>query len=110
MRHGLVQCILTGLKATAALLLPSAAIDTHLYGRLVLAFLNILLYNASASSGSGAQLYGVEPWHFYLHNLALNFNAALPAALLAPPLLAMPRRPARSAFLPTPPRTRPPTA
>ena len=75
------------LCAAAALIVPSAALDSWLYGRPILAFLNILLYNSSASSGAGAQLYGVEPWHYYLQNLALNFNAALLAALAAPPLL-----------------------
>lgn len=35
---------------------------------------------------------GVEPWHFYLHNLALNFNAVLPLALLSPILLVLPCR------------------
>jgi len=78
-----------GLSATLALVLPSAAFDSYMYGRSVLAFLNILLYNSSASSGSGAQLYGVEPWHFYLHNLALNFNGTLLAAMLAPPVLVL---------------------
>jgi alpha-1,2-mannosyltransferase len=29
-------------------------------------------------------LYGVEPWHYYLANLTLNFNIVFPFALLAP--------------------------
>ena len=86
---GLLRCVKAGAAATLALVLPSAAFDSYMYGRSVLAFLNILLYNSSASSGSGAQLYGVEPWHFYLHNLALNFNGTLLAALLAPPILVL---------------------
>jgi alpha-1,2-mannosyltransferase len=31
-----------------------------------------------------SELYGTEPWHWYLQNLALNFGPALPLALLAP--------------------------
>lgn len=89
---GFLACVKTGLKATVALVIPSAILDSYMYGRPVLAFLNILLYNSSAEDGAGAQLYGVEPWHFYLHNLALNHNAALPAALIAPLLLALPLR------------------
>ena len=84
---GPVRFLRHAASAAAALILPSAAMDSFLYGRPVLAFLNILLYNKSASEGSGSQLYGIEPWHYYLHNLALNFNAALPAALAAPLLL-----------------------
>lgn len=84
---GLLPFVKHALSAAAALLLPSAALDSYLYGRFVLAFLNILLYNSSAASGAGAQLYGVEPWHYYVQNLTLNFNVALPAALLTPLIL-----------------------
>lgn len=38
-------------------------------------------------SAPSSQLYGVEPWHFYLSNLSLNFNLALPAFLISPLLL-----------------------
>jgi alpha-1,2-mannosyltransferase len=34
----------------------------------------MIFYNALGGSGGGAHLYGVEPWSFYLKNLALNFN------------------------------------
>ena len=87
---GLLAFLLRSAAAAAALLGPAALVDSWLYGRLVIAPLNILLYNRSAATGSGSQLYGVEAWHFYLQNLALNLNALLPAALLALPLLAVP--------------------
>ena len=87
---GLLAFVLRSAAAAAALLGPAALVDSWLYGRLVIAPLNILLYNRSAATGSGSQLYGVEAWHFYLQNLALNLNALLPAALLALPLLAVP--------------------
>ena len=88
---GLFPFLSHALKALCALVIPSALFDSHLYGRPVVAFLNILLYNSSAKQGAGAQLYGVEPWYYYLHNLALNFNVALPAALAAPLLLLLSR-------------------
>ena len=86
---GVVPFFREAATAFLVFVLPSALFDSYMYGRPVLAFLNILLYNSSADKGSGAQLYGVEPWHYYLHNLALNFNAALPAAAVAPPLLLL---------------------
>jgi alpha-1,2-mannosyltransferase len=88
---GLLPFLSHAVQALCALVLPSALFDSYLYGRPVVAFLNILLYNSSAKQGAGAQLYGVEPWHYYLHNLALNFNLALPAALAAPLLLLLGR-------------------
>ena len=50
---------------------------------------SILLYNVGGGpEGADDTLYGVEPWSFYLKNLLLNFNVALPLALLLPPVLA----------------------
>jgi alpha-1,2-mannosyltransferase len=49
--------------------------------------LNIVLYNIFAGSSKGPDIYGTEPWHFYIRNLALNFNIWLPLALAAHPLL-----------------------
>eukprot|EP00913_Durusdinium_trenchii_P008360 g7853.t1 len=47
---------------------------------------NHLLYNFGVGGGgAGADLYGTEPWTFYVKNLLLNFNIA---ALLAAPALA----------------------
>ena len=86
---GLARFALHSLRAAAALLLPSVALDTYFYGRLALGVLHQFVYNLSAREGSGSQLYGTEPWHYYVHNLALNFNLALPLALLAPPALAL---------------------
>lgn len=47
---------------------------------------NIVTYNVLSSSGGGAELYGTEPWFYYLFNLFLNFNFILVAALTAIPL------------------------
>lgn len=52
--------------------------------------LSILLYNVGGGpEGADDTLYGVEPWSFYLKNLLLNFNVALPLALLLPPALLL---------------------
>ena len=51
---------------------------------------SILLYNIGGGpEGADDTLYGVEPWSFYLKNLLLNFNAALPLALGLPPAIAL---------------------
>lgn len=71
--------------ASLALILgPVVAVDYHYYGRLLCTPLNIVLYNVLG--GRGPELYGTEPWSFYLINGALNFNVLFPLALAAPPL------------------------
>ena len=77
--------------ATAvALLGPSILVDHYYYRKWVVAVVNIALYNSNPTSSDGANLYGTEPWTFYLKNLFLNFNIALPLALcLLPSVLLL---------------------
>lgn len=49
--------------------------------------LNIVLYNVFSGPSKGPNIYGVEPWHFYVRNLVLNFNAWFLLAMCALPLL-----------------------
>jgi len=58
-------------------------IDYFYYQKWLLAVVNIARYNAP-KEGDGGELYGVEPWTFYLFNLLLNFNVAFLLALFAP--------------------------
>jgi len=51
--------------------------------------LNIVLYNIFAGEGRGPELYGTEPWHFYVRNLLLNFNIWFILACLALPLFVV---------------------
>lgn len=51
--------------------------------------LNIVLYNVFSGSGKGPNIYGVEPWHYYIRNLAINFNLWFFLALAAFPLLLL---------------------
>ncbi|PPJ50008.1 hypothetical protein CBER1_04758 [Cercospora berteroae] len=60
-------------------------IDWFFYKKWVLVPLNIVLYNVFSSKGP--ELYGVEPWHFYLRNLFLNFHLWLVLAVISMPLL-----------------------
>lgn len=74
--------------ASLALILgPVVAIDYHYYGRILCTPFNIVLYNVFG--GRGPELYGTEPWSYYLLNGALNFNVLFPVALAAPLLAFM---------------------
>jgi alpha-1,2-mannosyltransferase len=48
---------------------------------------NIVAYNVFGGAGKGPNIYGTEPWHFYVRNLFLNFNIWFLLALLSMPLL-----------------------
>lgn len=50
---------------------------------------NIVQYNIFGGEGRGPDLYGTEPWYFYIQNLLLNFNILLPLALLSLPALGI---------------------
>ncbi|KAE9554448.1 hypothetical protein FO519_002322 [Halicephalobus sp. NKZ332] len=72
--------ILSGIVITAMLY----TYDSHYYGKTVIAPVNIVLYNVI--SGHGPELYGVEPFTYYLKNLFLNWNIGIFFASLAIPL------------------------
>ncbi|KAM4015969.1 alpha-1,2-mannosyltransferase ALG9 isoform 2-T2 [Anomaloglossus baeobatrachus] len=72
------------LVALILLLGPLVAIDSYYYGKLVIAPLNIILYNVFTPHGP--DLYGTEPWPFYFINGFLNFNVVFIMALFALPL------------------------
>uniref|UniRef100_A0A8C6SAZ7 Mannosyltransferase n=1 Tax=Neogobius melanostomus TaxID=47308 RepID=A0A8C6SAZ7_9GOBI len=69
------------------LLVPLVAVDSFFYGKLVVAPLNILLYNVFTPHGP--DLYGTEPWPFYFINGFLNFNLVFALALFSLPLTAL---------------------
>ncbi|KAA0150658.1 hypothetical protein FNF31_06977 [Cafeteria roenbergensis] len=80
-----VLCV-AGLVTSLLVLGVSVAVDRAFYGKLGVAILEIIKYNALGvgGDGSGADLYGTEPWWWYLANLGLNFNGWAVAALLSP--------------------------
>lgn len=63
------------------------AIDSLYYGKLTVVPLNIIEYNIF--SENGPTLYGVEPPHFYVLNLLLNFNFVFLLAVASLPLAAL---------------------
>ncbi|KAL1140575.1 hypothetical protein AAG570_000505, partial [Ranatra chinensis] len=70
------------LISCVVILVPMVRIDSLYYGKLVVAPLNIVLYNVF--SEHGPNLYGTEPWYFYLFNGFLNFNFIFVAAISTP--------------------------
>lgn len=70
----------------AVFLLPSVQVDSAYYGKLVIAPLNIVIYNVLTDHGP--DLYGTEPVSFYFINAFLNFNIAFILALVCLPLVA----------------------
>ncbi|KAK2810090.1 hypothetical protein FQN50_003284 [Emmonsiellopsis sp. PD_5] len=63
------------------------AIDSLFYRKLTVVPWNIVSYNVFGGSGKGPDIFGTEPWTFYIRNLLLNFNIWFILALLAAPLL-----------------------
>lgn len=64
-----------------ALILPLAlAFDTWHYCRLTWSSWNLVRYNLRG----GAELYGVEPWYYFIKNLLLNAHMMFVAGLFAP--------------------------
>ena len=50
---------------------------------------NIVFYNIFSGEGRGPEIYGTEPWHFYIRNLLLNFNIWFVLAVGSLPLFVM---------------------
>ncbi|RKP27837.1 Alg9-like mannosyltransferase family-domain-containing protein [Syncephalis pseudoplumigaleata] len=66
---------------------PLVCIDRLFYRRWVVVPWNIVRYNVLGGEGRGPDLYGTEPWWFYLANGLVNFNVLWPLALGSIPLL-----------------------
>lgn len=79
-KHFIYWCLI----ALLLFLVPVVMIDSYYYDKLVIAPLNIVLYNIFTEHGPN--IYGVEPFSFYFLNGFLNFNIAFIFALLSLPI------------------------
>lgn len=61
---------------------PMVWVDSLYFGKFVVAPINIILYNVFTNHGPN--LYGTEPFSYYIVNGFLNFNFVFIGALLAP--------------------------
>eukprot|EP00002_Diphylleia_rotans_P004289 TRINITY_DN1309_c0_g2_i8.p1 TRINITY_DN1309_c0_g2~~TRINITY_DN1309_c0_g2_i8.p1 ORF type:complete len:469 (-),score=73.52 TRINITY_DN1309_c0_g2_i8:267-1673(-) len=73
----------SGCFITVATSIIVVFVDSLYYQEFTFPPLNILLYNVRPSGGS--DLYGVEPWYFYIANCLLNFNLVFVFALFSLP-------------------------
>lgn len=64
--------IIWSVISCATILIPMIVIDSSYFGKIVVAPLNLILYNVFTSHGP--DLYGVEPVSYYFINAFLNFN------------------------------------
>lgn len=80
-RHvdGIVRCL--------AVLGVQVAIDAFFYRDLVVVPWRLVLYNVFSGNNRGPDIFGTEPWHFYVRNLLLNFNLWFILAMAVAPLL-----------------------
>ncbi|KAG4090051.1 hypothetical protein H8356DRAFT_1714793 [Neocallimastix lanati (nom. inval.)] len=79
--------LVSGILSICVILGPMMIIDYVYYKKWTVVPLNIVLYNVF-SSDKGPNIYGTEPWHYYLFNGFLNFNIIFILALLSIPLFA----------------------
>ncbi|KXL44196.1 glycosyltransferase family 22 protein [Acidomyces richmondensis BFW] len=77
--------LVDGAIRSCLVLIVQFAVDCFFYKKIAFVPLNIVLYNVFSSKGP--DLYGTEPWHFYVRNLFLNFHVWFILALLSIPLL-----------------------
>lgn len=78
--------VIDGAVRALLVLAAQVTVDLFFYKKLVCVPFNIVWYNIF-SGGGGPNLYGTEPWHFYLRNLFLNFHVWFILALLSMPLV-----------------------
>ncbi|KAJ5901843.1 GPI mannosyltransferase [Penicillium taxi] len=69
------------------IMILEVAIDYAFFRQVVLVPWNIVAYNIFGGEGKGPDIFGTEPWTFYIRNLLLNFNIWFVLALLSAPLL-----------------------
>ena len=75
--ENLLSFAIRALAIVGAMTALIVAIDSAFYKKLLLVPLNIITYNVFGGEGEGPEIFGVEPFIYYVHNLLLNFNATL---------------------------------
>ncbi|KAF2088575.1 glycosyltransferase family 22 protein [Saccharata proteae CBS 121410] len=78
--------LLDGTVRSLIVLALEVCVDTFFYKKISCVPFNAVLYNVFSGPGKGPNIYGIEPWHFYMRNLILNFNVWFILAMAALPL------------------------
>ncbi|CCD25690.1 dolichyl-P-Man:Man(6)GlcNAc(2)-PP-dolichol alpha-1,2-mannosyltransferase NDAI_0F03720 [Naumovozyma dairenensis CBS 421] len=75
--HRIITTIRTVFDSSLVIVLLTAiviGIDSAFYGKITPVSWNILSYNVlNTTEESGPNIFGVEPWNYYIQNLILNF-------------------------------------
>lgn len=86
--YGLAKRVLDGSARVLIVAGLQGCIDGFFYKKVVTVPFNIVWYNViAAREGKGPNIYGTEPWHFYIRNLVINFNLWFLIALASMPLV-----------------------
>lgn len=74
---GVVRCLI--------ILALQVGVDTFFFHKIAVVPWRIVAYNVFGGSGRGPDIFGTEPWHYYIRNLLLNFNMWFILALASGP-------------------------
>lgn len=78
---GTVRCLIV--------LALQVGVDTFFYHKVVIVPWRIVSYNVFGGKDRGPDIFGTEPWHYYIRNLLLNFNIWFLLAISVGPLLVL---------------------
>ncbi|KAE8375185.1 Alg9-like mannosyltransferase family-domain-containing protein [Aspergillus bertholletiae] len=79
--NGAIRCL--------AILAIEITVDYAFLRKFAIVPWNIVAYNIFGGDGKGPDIFGTEPWTFYIRNLLLNFNIWFIFAMSAAPLLLL---------------------
>ena len=75
---GAVRCLIV--------LALQVCIDAFFFRKVVIVPWRIVAYNVFGGKHRGPDIFGTEPWHYYIRNLLLNFNVWFVLSVAAGPL------------------------
>ncbi|KAI9484605.1 Alg9-like mannosyltransferase family-domain-containing protein [Zychaea mexicana] len=73
----------------AGISVPVVLVDYFFYRRLMFVPLNIVLYNVFGGANQGPDIFGTEPWYYYIVNGFLSYNILFLLALASAPFAAI---------------------
>lgn len=85
----LVKRFFAGTVRCLVVLGLQVGIDAFFYRKLVVVPWRIVAYNVFSGKDRGPNIFGTEPWDFYIRNLLLNFNLWFLLAIASAPLLLL---------------------
>ncbi|KAL8734296.1 MAG: hypothetical protein Q9166_001494 [cf. Caloplaca sp. 2 TL-2023] len=85
----IVYRYLDGVVRSLLVLALQVAVDVFFYHKVTVVPWNMVSYNVFSGSSRGPDIFGTEPWDFYIRNLCLNFNIWFILALYVGPILGL---------------------